>query len=296
MQPCEPNRPVLVITGMHRSGTSLTASLLQSAGLDLGERLEGPGRGNCKGHFEDLDFVEFHQAVLRSQGISSEGWTLAPSIRVQEQYVGQARELVRARHLTQSPWGWKDPRTTLFLDFWADMLPEARFVLVYRSPWEVVDSLYRRGDSIFLTNPSFALGVWLNYNRAILDFQARATNRCLLVGIHDLVANPKGFLAALAERYAMTLGPAPNVYEPALLYHPSSSHRPALIQQYFPEALNLWHELTNRSEALPFAPPPRAEDPVRFAPFAQWALEDWLTIRRIEAELESARTQVQGTK
>ena len=67
------NQCTIVITGMHRSGTSLTASLLQSAGLNLGDRLmEATATGNpLKGYFEDLDFVEFHaNTCCRSQGIS----------------------------------------------------------------------------------------------------------------------------------------------------------------------------------------------------------------------------------
>jgi len=46
----------LVITGMHRSGTSLVASLFAGAGVNVGTRLIGASRGNDRGHWEDLDF------------------------------------------------------------------------------------------------------------------------------------------------------------------------------------------------------------------------------------------------
>ena len=36
---CDTNLAVLIITGMHRSGTSLTAEFLQKIGLDLGNNL-----------------------------------------------------------------------------------------------------------------------------------------------------------------------------------------------------------------------------------------------------------------
>ena len=70
------NHSVLIITGMHRSGTSLTTSLLQSAGVHIGDRLMNGGNGNTKGHFEDLDFVDLHRQSLEQQGISREGWTV----------------------------------------------------------------------------------------------------------------------------------------------------------------------------------------------------------------------------
>ena len=79
-------RTAIIITGMHRSGTSLTASLLQSAGVKIGDRLMGKGTGNSQGHFEDLDFVEFHQQVLESQGLNIAGWTEDNCILVPARY------------------------------------------------------------------------------------------------------------------------------------------------------------------------------------------------------------------
>ncbi len=63
----------IIVAGMHRSGTSLTASILQSSGVNIGERLVGKEIGNEKGHFEDLDMVDFHKEVLLSQGIEING-------------------------------------------------------------------------------------------------------------------------------------------------------------------------------------------------------------------------------
>ncbi|HUU33183.1 MAG TPA: hypothetical protein VMW48_03915, partial [Vicinamibacterales bacterium] len=64
----------LIVLGMHRSGTSLAASLLADAGLDVGTRLLGANASNPRGHFEDEDFVELQQAVLRELGLSPDGW------------------------------------------------------------------------------------------------------------------------------------------------------------------------------------------------------------------------------
>ena len=139
---------VLILAGMHRSGTSYVASLLQQAGIDMGEHLLGANDSNPKGHFEDLDFLNFHGNVLQSQGLSSEGWVLQKNIPVPEAYLKEAETLLKKRSL-KSFWGWKDPRTTLFLDFWSGVLPKAHFLFIYRLPWEVIDSLYRSGDPTF---------------------------------------------------------------------------------------------------------------------------------------------------
>ena len=61
---------VIIIAGMHRSGTSLVSSILQAAGVDIGDELIGPAPGNPRGHFEDADFFQFHEKILRRFGQS----------------------------------------------------------------------------------------------------------------------------------------------------------------------------------------------------------------------------------
>ncbi|MGL4375416.1 MAG: chromosome partitioning protein ParA, partial [Microcoleaceae cyanobacterium] len=125
------NQSVIVITGMHRSGTSLTASLLQKTGVDIGKRLVGAEYGNIKGHFENADFVEFHKSVFQFQGIDNLGCTFQREVPVPDEYQEQAHKLIAQQ---KSPiWGWKDPRTTLFLNFWDQLLPDAKYIFIYRS-------------------------------------------------------------------------------------------------------------------------------------------------------------------
>lgn len=150
---------ILIIAGMHRSGTSYLSSILKESGLHVGNQLSGSGAGNVKGHFENTDFVNLHAKILKHHELSASGWTLKPDVTVPDSFYADAEETVKL-NVQPGPWGWKDPRTTLFLNFWKKELPDAKCLFVYRSPWEVVDSLYRRGDRPFQENPLFALEVW----------------------------------------------------------------------------------------------------------------------------------------
>ena len=58
---------------MHRSGTSMLASWLHHCGLNLCERLLGSGVGNLRGHFEDWDFIELTEQMLKQVRIRSGG-------------------------------------------------------------------------------------------------------------------------------------------------------------------------------------------------------------------------------
>jgi hypothetical protein len=42
------------------------------------------------------------------------------------------------------PWGWKEPRTTLFASCWLEIFPEARFLHVVRNPLAVATSIQKR--------------------------------------------------------------------------------------------------------------------------------------------------------
>ncbi|MGL5510299.1 MAG: hypothetical protein ACRDB1_11815, partial [Microcoleaceae cyanobacterium] len=61
-------KSIIVITGMPNSGSSLTASFLQSAGLHLGRHHLKNNQATSPANWANPDFTEFHQEALRSQG------------------------------------------------------------------------------------------------------------------------------------------------------------------------------------------------------------------------------------
>lgn len=233
----------LVVTGMHRSGTSLAASLVAGAGIDVGTRLMAASRGNERGHYEDLDFYEFHARALRAHGAGAEGFARIDGLTVPASLRPAAEALVEAKARAGVPWGWKDPRTCLFLDFWGDLLPDARFLFVFRSPWEVMDSLFRRGDEVFAANPSHAARVWLDYNRRIVHFLRRHHPRCLLVEVGQLTADPAGVFAAIRSRLVVPVGEPPARFERELLVRDDSAARAAVVAAVLPEAIELHAEM-----------------------------------------------------
>jgi len=301
------DKTAFIITGMHRSGTSLTAAILQSAGVDVGERLLGANESNAKGHFENIDFFEFHKTVLRSQGIDDAGWTLTETVEVEQQYIDQAKELIAIN--SKSPyWGWKDPRTTLFLNFWVDLLPEAKFILVYRSPWEVVDSLYRRGgenDTIFFSHPDLAVKLWIHYNQKILNFYDRFPDRCILTSVYSIANQLEKNIEAINHKFQVALAnPAPDIFERSLLrVQEANVHRATLVAYYFPEALNIYQELNAKAIQLDREHQLETIQKVRNSPYKVWAFQDWVDLcqsekkgKRLQSELERSHAQLVQTQ
>jgi hypothetical protein len=278
-------QPILIITGMHRSGTSLVSSLLASAGLDIGKNLVGANEGNPKGHFENIELVNFHESVLFSLGIDKIGWTQQYKLTPPPSFFEQAQGLIEQNKSLTKPWGWKEPRTTLFLDFWANLLPNAKFLFVFRRPWEVVDSLYRRGDDIFYQNPQFALQVWLSYNQALLDFQQQFAERCLIYNLNQIIANPNQLITHLQEKLDISLSqPLAELYEDNLLKQDVSTNyqRLWIIKNYFPSALDIYQQLNQQANY---------EDTIinqltEIKASESWALKDWLDVRLLERKIQ----------
>ncbi|NBD16166.1 MAG: hypothetical protein GVY04_08455 [Cyanobacteria bacterium] len=240
--------PILIVTGMHRSGTSLTASLLQSAGVDMGSNLMGPIESNMKGHFEDLEVVQFHESVLEACNFPPQGWVTQEKItEIPENLRIRAQEIIASKRKKAGITGWKDPRGTLFLEFWQSQVPEAKFIFVYRTPWEVIDSLYRRGDHIFQEFPYLALEFWISYNSAILSFCNQYPHHSILFNIDQIRHNPQVLGQAIHEKFQLSLAPQSEIYDVSLFHNQvSQSSRPAIIQEFFPEAITIFQHLEHR--------------------------------------------------
>jgi hypothetical protein len=280
-----PTASPLVITGMHRCGTSLTAALLREAGLAIGERLLDLGGDRRLGHSEDLDVVELHQLVLADNGLSTAGWTVESEIRWSEPHVLQARALVDG-HAGRRTWGWKDPRTVLVLPFWQALLPDAAFLFLYRSPWAVADSLFRRGDFTFFWRPTLAVEIWLHYNRLLLDFMDRHPERCLLMAADRVVADPAGAVSAVSRRFELDLvDPTEDIVDRAL-FAPDTPEpeRAWAVEQLFPEVLDVYDHLGRAAGShghagdRPSTVAPRDGDPL--AVFERWVAASRLAGQR----------------
>jgi O-antigen biosynthesis protein len=140
--------PVLVL-GMHRGGTSAVSQILVALGLDAGPSagLIGATDSNRHGHYEVRKITDLNEEMLASLGCS---WLSPPTdaaavaALAKGPFREQAREALSGQ-FTDQPWFLKDPRLSLLLPFWREVLPIQPVVIgVVRSPSAIVRSLLRR--------------------------------------------------------------------------------------------------------------------------------------------------------
>lgn len=213
----DPAGTPLLVAGMHRSGTSLAASLLEACGWNSGLRMMAPSAHNPHGYHEDADLVALQGRMLRMATRDGQGgwpdWGFVEGQRFNraglEAFKDEALHLLCERARPATLWGWKDPRTTLLLDFWRDLLPTARYCFVYRDPWEVVRSVKRLGSDTLSRNPAVVLDIWRMYNNALIAFQRAHPDQCVLIGIQRLIEALKDFPDILLTRLGVEVNPQP---------------------------------------------------------------------------------------
>jgi len=287
--PGVPRGRAVILAGMHRSGTSLAAAVLASAGLNLGDRLLGPHRGNPLGHCEDLGFLEFHRRALRGIGDDPDGFSARAVATLPPDLVARADGLVAERSAAGRPWGWKDPRTTLFLDFWADRLPDAGFVFVFRNPADVADSLFRRGDWQFVHEPLRALSIWHAYNELIVAFAALHPARCVVVEIDDLIADAGATCGRIRERLRVPLADPEAVFRADLFGKDGNPRGSAITMTLAPDAYEVYRELRRLSETRRFRPPRRGTPTGSLA--HTLLIHEWARASRAEAAAKAGRAR-----
>src|ERR1700730_10621724 len=144
---------LVVVLGMHRSGTSALTRALKVLGVDLGERLyPGVPENNDKGFFEDIDLNNLNERMLRA--VASE-WHFAAPLTFNEiahlqnsDFCIEGIDLLKDKSANTSIFGFKDPRIAKLLPFWQHVFSRCRFrvsyLLVVRNPLSVAKSLEAR--------------------------------------------------------------------------------------------------------------------------------------------------------
>lgn len=161
-EPLPPLAPApIMIVGMHRSGTSFLTGTLQTAGLELGKHSEWNPH-NLKGNRENPDIVELHDQILAR---CNAAWDRPPHGPVQwsESEQKNAKNLI-SNYPAGTRWGFKDPRALLLADGWLELIPNMRFIGIFRHPLAVCASLSARGGM----PQAQALSLWDAYNQRLL--------------------------------------------------------------------------------------------------------------------------------
>ena len=177
-------RSIVMVLGMHRSGTSLCSHILSMLGVNMADVI-GVNRGSDRGHWERWEIVEFHDRILalfnRGYFGPFHDFPLPVAWWADPRVVQIRREIVAfvEKRMSRAPFGFKDPRTVRLMPLWHQIFLELKLapkiVLCLRNPAQVDRSLQAR-DGLA---PGIGEHRWLVYMMDFFRF-AGAHEFCVL--------------------------------------------------------------------------------------------------------------------
>ena len=190
---------------MHRSGTSAVARALNLLGAYIGrpDQLMPSGTDNPDGFWEHIEIFYFHERLLKYFSRSWDTispmpreWWKEPGLKIYRQ---QLIDCIKREFAGQSVWLWKDPRTSIFLPLWEDVLDELDMEVCYlyclRNPLDVAASLKKRNG--FSKSRSFAL--WLFYSLSAFHWTHGASR--VIVQYDRLLEDWEGSLRTISGAF-----------------------------------------------------------------------------------------------
>jgi hypothetical protein len=288
----------VVVVGVHRSGTSAAARMLNLLGLATArdDDLLRPTADNPAGHWESATMVGLNDRLLALLGARwwcpparQEGMWATPAHQALEPHAAQA---LRQVHVT-SPWVWKDPRLCVTLPFWRPLLPQRTLaVVVLRGPLEIAASLTHRDGLAVAEDAGAAL--WERSTQHLLP--ALHGLPVAVLRYAELVADPVPQAERLLEFLRAHIRPASppqldaigDVVDPALRHERTTTEDEAasrLLDGSRRELLKVLSALPPRSDRF-CCPPLPAETPGNDRLFLQ------LRVRAVSGVNVAARAQL----
>ncbi|HVA99458.1 MAG TPA: hypothetical protein VNG53_11235, partial [Bacteroidia bacterium] len=154
----------------------------------------------------------------QNNNISYGGFSVPSKINITEEQKKEAINIVNKKNTLYQEWGWKDPRTCLFIDFWNSIIPNSKILILFRDYDDVVSSLinrdlktiyikktlyeklFRNDKKIINQLKELYFNSWIEYNQRILNFiKTKDSNNILVLSFSDLAKNIKPLFTYINE-------------------------------------------------------------------------------------------------
>lgn len=185
-------KKIIIVLGMHRSGTSALTRGLSTMGVALGEALHPAGPDNPTGFWEDADIIAINDQILDLLGSAHNRMGVIDAKIFDVPGIAQvyqtAKDVVAQKIAATAIWGMKDPRITRLLPFWKKLLGElgleVGYVIALRNPLNVAASLTARNQIA----PIKSYILWLEHMLQAVAC-TESENR-IVVGYDNLLSEP----------------------------------------------------------------------------------------------------------
>ena len=136
---------MILITGIPRSRTSLTAAIFEKCGAEFGKNLKKPNKHNPLGYYEDMaiirNLVNPHWDNMGFHPLDRVNMPNKQDVIIDPDWQVKVKRIMG--HLSPNT-AIKEPKMCLYWEQWHDAFPEAKWVIVRRPRAEVLESITNR--------------------------------------------------------------------------------------------------------------------------------------------------------
>ena len=146
---------IVIVLGMHRSGTSAISGILHENGINMGKVLYPPPmKENPKGFYESKHFRDINDRILNFNAYKVKAFSpnIPDPIHLQLGHTELMQSRLREYSDEFENWGWKDPRTSLLIEHWLEIMKQmnlfdqVKMIYMHRNPRDIAQSMKNRGN------------------------------------------------------------------------------------------------------------------------------------------------------
>lgn len=191
------------VLGMHRSGTSTIAGILNILGINAGSHLVEPQECNPKGFFENAAILDFNERLLHFLCADWSDTLMIPENWWKNDLVvsfySELQTILENEFNASNEILIKDPRICVLLPFYLLLFSKmgvgCRFVIIFRNPLDVAASLEYRDNF----NAEHAQLLWMDYVTKS-ELYTQGFSR-IFIWFPELVGDPVGISRMLRNKW-----------------------------------------------------------------------------------------------
>ena len=201
-------KTMIIVSGMHRSGTSALTRVLNLCGASISDNLLQPIKGdNDEGFWESQSIMDLHDEILASLGCHWYSLSTVPQAWFSSEeasvYKERLIDLLATEYVDFDLAVVKDPRICKLVPLWesalADMGIKSHYLISVRNPLEIAESLCKRNG--FKQN--YALSLWLVYIEQLEAYTRGLSRAC--VHYDDLLTDYRALIKTMNKRFDIQL-------------------------------------------------------------------------------------------
>ncbi len=186
---------VIVVLGMHKSGTTLVSEILHKSGINMVEQFDEE-QGYYKGNkMERASTLDLNHEMLNSRGVSSLDIPVTPeALDPSPAQIKRMEEIIDDCNIRYKFWGFKDPRTCITYNIWKKLLPPHRLIVVYRHPAKILAHYNKRSTFMDRISRYFrAMEKWKANNQLLLAHISQSEYPQIIINYEDLMRGDNTF-------------------------------------------------------------------------------------------------------